>query len=176
MTSGERSLNLDLPLLHHLKGSTEDGSSEVGAASPEAALEAVGPAAEPGGVGDELALVLLIGDDFRKLGLHVLGVTGLAADTSEGASGLVNLAALDEVARRVGKEEEAAAKDDGPRELDGDGNAVRSGAIDSLGAVDDAGGEQETDGDAELVTSDESTTDLARALRRVLVRIYQADI
>ena len=63
-----------LPLLHHLHRSTEDSSAEVRLAIPEAALEAVGPAADKGCRRDDLALVLLVGDDLGDLRLDVLGV------------------------------------------------------------------------------------------------------
>ena len=48
--------------------------------------------------------------------------------------------------------------------MDADWNAVGIGVADLLGAVDDARGKQQTNGDAELVSGDESATDLARAL------------
>lgn len=156
------------PLLHHLHGGTEDGSAEVGLAIPEAALEAVGPRAEPRGGGDDLALVLLVGDDLGNLRLDVLGVLGLTTDTGESVDSLFDLTALDEVARRVGEEEETDSEDDSPGELDADGDLVGLHGVHVFGSVDDAGGEEQTDGDAELVTGDESTTDtLGANLRHV---------
>lgn len=156
------------PLLHHLHRSTEDGSAKVRLAIPEAALEAVGPAAEPSSIGDDLALVLLVGDDLGDLRLDVLGVLRLATDSGEGFDGVLDAATLDEVSRRVGEEEETTAEDDGPGELETDGDLVGLHAVEVLGSVDDAGSEEETDGDAELVTGDEGTADLLGAnLRHV---------
>jgi hypothetical protein len=158
-------------LLHHLDGGTEDSAAKVGLGLPEAALEAVGPAAEPGGGGDQSTLVLLVGDNLSKLALDVDGVLRLATDTRQGVDCAGNITLLDEVARGVGKEHETSSEDDGPGELDGDGNAVSTSVITALGGVDDDGGEQNTNGDAELVTSDEGTTDLAGALHRLLVQV-----
>lgn len=152
------------PLLHHLHGGTEDGSAEVGLAVPEAALEAVGPRTEPGGGRNHLALVLLVGDDLSNLRLDVLGVLGLTTDTGEGVDSLLDLTTLDVVSRRVREEEKTTTEDDSPGELDTDGDLVRLHGVEVLGSVDDTGGEEETDGDAELVTGDESTTDLLGAL------------
>jgi hypothetical protein len=152
------------PLLHHLQRSTENGAAKVGASVPEGALEAVGPRAEPGGVGDQLTLVLLVGDDLSKLDLDVLRVLGLATKARQRIGGLEEVAALDEVTRRVGKKHETTAKDQSPSELDGNGNAVSTSVVAALGSVDDNRSQHDTNGDAELVTSDQGTTDLARAL------------
>lgn len=154
----------NLPLLHHLKRSTKDGSAEVRLCFPEAALETVGPAAEPGGVGDESTLVFLIGNNLSQLGLDELGVGGLATNAAERRSSSVDSASLDKVSRRVGKEHKTTAKDNSPDELKTDGDAVGGLGLELLGAVDDTGGEEETDGDAELISGNEGTTDLARAL------------
>lgn len=151
------------PLLHHLKRSTEDSSAEVRLGVPEATLEAVGPAAEPGGVGNDLALVLLVGDNLSNFGLDKLGVLGLTTDTGEGVDSIFNAATLDEESRRVGKEEETTTEDNSPGELDANGDLVRLHAVEVLGCVDDARGEHNTDGDAELVTGNESTTNLLGA-------------
>lgn len=151
-------------MLHHLDGGTEDSAAKVGLGLPEAALEAVGPAAEPGGGGDQSTLVLLVGDNLSELALDVDGVLGLTTDASEGVDSAGNVTLLDEVARGVGEEHETTSEDEGPGELNGNGNAVSTSVITALGGVNDARGEQNTDGDAELVTSDESTTDLAGAL------------
>jgi hypothetical protein len=151
-------------LLHHLHRSTEDSSAKVRLAIPEAALEAVGPAAEPRGGGNDLSLVLLVGDDLGDLRLDVLGILGLTTDTGKSIDSVFDSALLDEVSGGVGEEEETTTQDDSPGELKTDGDLVRLHAVILLGAVDDAGGEEETDGDTELVTGDESTTDLLGAL------------
>lgn len=71
---------------------------------------------------------------------------------------------LDEVTGRVGEEEQTASEDQSPWELNSNGDTVGTGVVVVLGAVDNARGEQDTNGNAELVTSDESTTNLAGAL------------
>lgn len=67
---------------------------------------------------------------------------------------------LDVVSRRLGKEEETDCKNDGPKHLDGDWNAVRASIHSFLGAIVDAGGEQDADGDTELVTRYDGSTNL----------------
>lgn len=152
------------PLLHHLERSTKDGLAEVGVGLEERTLEAVGPRSEPGGGGDELALVLLVGDDLGKFNLDVLRVLGLTTKTGEGIRRLGELALLDEITRRVGEEEKAAAEDDGPDELDSDRDAVVGGAGVILGGINHARGQHDTNGNAELVTGNQGTTNLAGAL------------
>lgn len=156
------------PLLHHLERSTEDSLAEVAVLLPERTLEAVCPTRNPASGGDHGTLVLLVGNDLGKLGLNVVGVTGLATQSSQSAASSLNVTTLDEVARRVGEEEETTTKNDTEEELDTDGDTVRSSVVDVLGTVVDAGSQQETNCDTELVTSDKSTSDLARAdLRHV---------
>ena len=156
------------PLLHHLKRGTEDGLAKVAVLLPERTLEAVGPTGNPASGGDHSTLVLLVGNNLRKLSLDVVRVARLATESGQGIASSLNVTTLDEVARRVGKEEETTSKDNTEDELDTDGDAVRGSAFDVLGTVVDARGQQETNGNAELVTSNESTSDLARAdLRHV---------
>lgn len=152
-------------MLHHLKRGTEDSLAEVGVGLPERTLEAVGPRAEPGGGGDELTLVLLVGDNLSKLDLDVLGVGVLATKTGQRVGGSSEVTLLDEVAGRVGETHETTGEDDSPDKLDGDGNTVSTSILPVLSSVDDARSKHETDGDAELVTGDQGTTDLARALQ-----------
>lgn len=154
------------PLLHHLERGTQDRAAQVGLATPEAALEAVGPRSEPGGVGDKLALILLVGDDLSKLNLDELGVTGLTTEAGERVGSLVQTTALDEVTGGVGQEEQASGEEDTEDELDTDGDTVRAGVIVVLGLVNDTGCEQQANGNAELVAGNQSTTNLTRALCR----------
>jgi hypothetical protein len=151
------------PLLHHLQRGTKDGLAQVAALLPERTLEAVGPTRNPASGGDHGTLVLLVGDDLGKLGLDVVRVTGLATESGQCVAGSLNVTALDEVARRVGEEEETTTENETEDELNTDGNAVGGSAVDVLGTVVDARGQQETNGNAELVTGNESTSDLARA-------------
>ena len=85
------------PLLHHLQGSAKDSSAQVAAALPKTALEAVGPAAEIAALGNDLQLILVIGDDLSKLLLDELGILGLPTDSRQGHGSLLNIATLDEV-------------------------------------------------------------------------------
>lgn len=151
-------------MLHHLQRSTEDSTAEVGLGIPEATLEAVGPATEPCSIRDKSTLVFLVGDNLSEFGLDVDGVGGLATDTGQSVNGLWELALLDKVSRRVGEHHKTTSKDDSPGELDGDGDTVGASVGALLGSVDDAGSKHDTDGNAELVTGDEGTTDLAGAL------------
>lgn len=162
-------------MLHHLQGGAKDGLAEVGVAVPERTLEAVGPAAEPGSGGDQLALVLFVGDDLSKLDLDILGRLGLATEAGEGSGGRGNVATLDEVARRIGQEEETAGENDSPDELDGDGNAVCASVWTALGTVDHTGSKHDTNGDAELVAGNQGATNFAGALEMMLAGKLQAE-
>lgn len=102
----------------------------------------------------------MVGDDLGKLVLDVLRVDRLATDTAKGGGSLVELSLLDPETGGLGEESKADGEDDGPQELDGDGDTVGSSIATALGGVDHAVGEQDTDGDAELVTSNNGTTDL----------------
>jgi len=156
------------PLLHHLQRGTKDGLAQVAALLPERTLEAVGPTRNPASGGDHGTLVLLVGDDLRELSLDVVRVAGLATESGQCVTGSLDVTTLDEVTRRVGKEEETTTENNTEDELDADGNAVRASVVDVLGTIVNACSQQETDSDAELVTGNESTSDLARAnLRHV---------
>ena len=100
-------------------------------------------------------LELVVGNDLGKLILNVGRVARLVANGGEAERGLLEVALLDPVTRRLGEEEQTRAEDEGPEELNTDGDAVRAGIKAVLGAVDDATGEENADGDAELVTGDE---------------------
>jgi hypothetical protein len=156
------------PLLHHLEGGTKDGLAEVAVLLPDRTLEAVGPTRNPATGGNHGTLVFLVGNDLGKLGLDVVRIARLATESGQCIASSLDVTTLDKVTRRVGKEEETTSKDDTEDELDTDGDAVGGGAVDVLGTVVDARGQQETNGDAELVTGNESTSDLAGAdLRHV---------
>ena len=151
------------PLLHHLERGTEDGAAKVGLGLPETSLEAVGPAAEPGSRGDKGTLILFVGNDLSDLTLNVLGLSGLTTDTGQSSNGGLDVTALDEVAGRVGQEEETGGEDDSPGELNANGDTILAGVAVVLGSIDDNRGEENTDGDAELVAGNKSTTNLAGA-------------
>ncbi|KAI2255605.1 hypothetical protein LOZ10_005651, partial [Ophidiomyces ophidiicola] len=149
------------PLLHHLQGDAEDGATQVAGRVGQRAAEAVEPGGKVAVVRHDLQLVLVVGDDLGELLLDVLGVDGLAAEGGEGGLGAVEVVLLDEVAGRLGQQEEADGEDEGPEHLQGDGDAVGAGVGAVLGAVVDARGEQQADGDAELVAGDDGAAHLA---------------
>ena len=156
------------PLLHHLEGGTEDSAAEVRVGVEEAAAEAVEPGLEVAGLGDQGLLVLEVGIDLIELLLDEFRVLGLVTDAGEGGTSLVLLALADEVTRRLGEQEQTSSEDQSPEQLETDGNTVGAGIGAVLGSVVDARSQHETDGDAELVTGDDGTADLARGdLRHV---------
>lgn len=152
------------PLLHHLERCSQDGTAQVGLLDPEATGEAVNPAGDDAGLGNDGALVLLVGDNLSQLDLDVGRVLGLSTKSAESVGCAVETANLDEVTWGIWQEHQATSEDDTPEELDGDGDTVGSSIWAALGGVGHAGSEQETDGDAELVTSNEGTTNLSGAL------------
>ena len=156
------------PLLHHLERSTEDSLAKVGVGLEDRAAEAVGPALEPATSRDDGTLVLLVGNDLSKLSLNELRVLGLATKLGERGLGLGDGLALDVVSGRLGKACNTTTEDETPGELDADGDTVLAAVGAVLDSVVDASSDQETKSDGELVTGDESTTNLLRAdLRHV---------
>ncbi len=116
----------------------------------------------------EAQLVLVARLDFGQLRRHGRVADVEAAQARQRAGGVGPAAALDEVARRFGQHEHAAEEDDGPSELDGDGDAVGAGVVAVLGRVVDNGRQEQADGDGELVASDNSAADpFRRGLRLV---------
>lgn len=69
------------------------------------------------------------------------------------------MAAANEVAGRLGEEQQTKDQDNGPGKLHGDGDAVAASVLAVVGGVVDDGGEQETDGDGELVRADDGAAD-----------------
>ncbi len=128
-------------MLHHLKGSTEDSTAEIGLLVLETALEAVGPAGEPAAGWNHLALVLIIGDNLGNLHLDIFRIFWLTPQARESIHSLLNLASLDEVAGRIWEEKQATSENDTPGELDANGDAVRAGAFVVFDGIVDAGGE-----------------------------------
>ena len=79
----------------------------------------------------------MVGADLLQLGGDGGVVGRKSAEPPEGASGAGVVALLDQVARGLGEEEHAGDKDDGPGELDGDGDTVAAGVLEALGRVGD---------------------------------------
>ena len=124
----------------------------------DVAGKAIGPTAQPCGLWDDLQLILVIGNNLRKLVLDVLGLDWLPTDFGQSLGGRFELASLDIVSRGLGKEEETGGQNDGPEELDGDRDSVRAGVIAVLSCINDAVGQQDTDGDAELIPCHDGAT------------------
>ena len=112
------------PLLHHLKRGTENGAAQVGLLMPQTAGETVLPAGKPASGWDDLAFVLLVGDNLGKLNADILRALGLATESRERVCCGLKIALFDKVSRRVWEEGETTAENYGPCELDGDGNSV----------------------------------------------------
>ncbi len=115
-----------------------------------------------------LAKLLLLGEggtDVVQLSLDLGIVRAERRETAERVGSRVVPALLDEPPGRLGEVEHAAGEDEGPDELDRDGDPPCGvvGAV--LGRVVDDGGEEETDGDGPLVPGNDGTTNpLGRAL------------
>ena len=59
-------------------------------------------------------LVLVVGDDFRELGLHEFGSRRLVAETLEDVCGFFELAFHDEVAGGFGQPQKTTSEDECP--------------------------------------------------------------
>ena len=94
------------PLLHHLKRSAEDGSSQVGLGLEDGAGETGGPLSEPGGGGHQGLFVLGVGNDFGKFRLDVRRRLVLSSESGEDVSGTIQTTLLDEVSRGLREQEE----------------------------------------------------------------------
>ena len=162
LTSSEVEDKVDTgPLLHHLHRGTEDGETQVGTWVSKTTRETSSPRGEIASSRDELRLVLVVGDDLGEFLLDVVGVGWLTSHDRQGLGRSFGLTSLDVPSGGLGKEEKTCGEDDGPKELDCDGDSVRSGIVPVLGRVDDAVGEKDTDGDTELVTGHNCSSDLS---------------
>ena len=160
------------PLLHHLQGSSENGSAQVAARLPQAAREAIEPAIEVAALRDDLHLVLVVGNDLGQFLLDQLRLARLSTESRQHLGGLVEVAALDKVPWRFGQEEETGAEDQSPEHLNGNRDAVRAGVVAVLGGVVDTRGEKDADGDAELVSGHDRA---ANPFRRNLGHVQDDD-
>lgn len=151
------------PLLHHLKGSTEDSSAEVGTRVAETSLEAVGPGAEVTGLRNHRHLVLMVGNDLSEFLLDVFTTLWFTSETSKVDGGPVEITLLDEISWGFREEEETTTQDQSPCDLQSDRDSVRTGIETVLRSIIDARCEKKTNGDAKLVTRYQSTTNLLGA-------------
>jgi hypothetical protein len=101
----------------------------------------------------ETHLVLVVGHDLAELLDNRRVVGRESAESGERLGGPLWLATLDVHARSLGQEKHTEEDDQGPEELNGNGNAVAAGVIAVLGGVVDNGGKEKTDGDGKLVST-----------------------
>jgi hypothetical protein len=85
---------------------------------------------------------------------------GLLTETGQDLGSLLEVALLDVVARRLGKEEETTGKDHGPGHLNCNRDSVRASIRSVLGAIVDARSKQDANGNAELVARHYRATNL----------------
>lgn len=78
------------PLLHHLSRSSQDGSTKIGAWIADRSLEAIKPALNIADFASYCSeFVLVIGHDFGKFLLDVVGIFRLASKSCQGLNGFV---------------------------------------------------------------------------------------
>ena len=106
-------------------------------------------------------LILVVGNDLSKLLLDVLRLCRLTTNARQDSCGLVKSSLDDKVSWRFWEQEETSGKDDSWDQLDGNRNSVGATIKAVLGGVVDAGCDHQADGDGELVTSNDSTANLA---------------
>lgn len=104
----------------------------------------------------------MVGDNFGQFRTDIFRVCRLATDTGEHLSSLLKPALLDEVAGRFGQHKQTTSQNDGPQHLESNWDAIGAGVIAILGSIINACRCHQTDCDAELVSRDNSSTDLAR--------------
>ena len=107
----------------------------------------------------ETHFVLMVGLDLSEFSDDDGVVHFHTTETSEGLGGVLVAILLDQEARGFGEDQHADNEDDGPGELDGDGDTVAAGVLAVLCRVVDDGGQEETDCDGELIGADDCTTD-----------------
>ena len=112
------------PLLHHLQRGAENGATQVAARLRQAAFEAVGPGTEVAVLGDDLHFVFVVGHDLGDFFLDELRVPRLSTEPGQDIYRPVDFAFLDEIARGFREEEQADPENQGPEQLDGDGDPV----------------------------------------------------
>ena len=87
-------------------------------------MEAVRPGRKVSRLWDHAQLVLMIGNDFGKLVLNVFRVDWLSSNIGKSTGSLIEFSFLHEVTRGLRKQKEANAENNGPEELDSDGDSV----------------------------------------------------
>lgn len=123
-------------LLQSLEGDTGEGTETVAVGRAEAVEVARGT---------ERANVVHRRSDLGVLLSDNVRVGRRLQDTRESALRSLVLAGSNEVTGRFREASETTGEDDGPGELDTDGDSPRALVIAVLGSVDDDGGDEETD-------------------------------
>lgn len=89
-------------LLHHLQSSAENDTPEITVALVEGAMKTGHPRTNITGLGNDLELVLIVGDDFGKFILDVVRFDRLATNICQGFGSSLELAFHDVITRRFG--------------------------------------------------------------------------
>lgn len=91
-----------------------------------------------------------------------------AAEAGKRLGSILVAVLLDEETGSLGQNDHSGDQNDGPGELNSDGDTVAAGIRAVLGAIVDNGSQQQADGDGQLVSTDNGTTDpLGSGLRLV---------
>jgi hypothetical protein len=107
----------------------------------------------------ETELELVVGLDLGEL-LNDNRVVDIdAAETGKRLGSILVAVLLDEETGSLGQNDHSSDQNDGPGELNSDGDTVAAGIHAVLGGVVDNSSQQQTDGDGQLVSTDDSTTD-----------------
>ena len=101
----------------------------------------------------------MAGLDLIKLLLNSWVVRWESTESSQGDSSLVEMVTLDQVTWCFREDQQAHNENDGPCELDGNGNAVRASILALVGSIVHDCGEEQPDGDCKLVGANNCTTD-----------------
>lgn len=137
------------------------------AASSKTFAKVAAEAVEVGGLA-QAHLVLVVSHDLAEL-FDDGGVVDVeSAKSGERLGGPLGVATLDVHARSLRKDEHAEEDNQGPGELNGDGDAVAASIVAILGSVVDNCSQEESDGDRPLISShDGSPYPLRRSFRLV---------
>jgi hypothetical protein len=111
---------------------------------------------------DDAHLILVVGNDFSKFLLDVLGLDGLSTDARQDVSSSVELSLDNEISRGLWEKEETSSENDSGNQLDRDWDSVRAAVETVLGGIGNTGRCQQAKSDGKLVTGNESATNLAR--------------
>jgi hypothetical protein len=83
------------------------------------------------------------------------------AKTGERFGGTGTITTFDEITRCLRKDEHACNKNNGPRKLDSDWNAIGASIVAVLGGIVDDSCKEQTDCNGPLIATNNRTTDLA---------------